>query len=58
MGRDPGRLLARQVSVATGIIGLAAGILLDQAWLGLLCGVLAFDNYQRMRGLPGVALPR
>lgn len=57
-GRDRGRLLARQVSIGAGLVGLAAGILLDEAWLGLLCGVLAFDNYQRLRGLPGFALPR
>jgi hypothetical protein len=24
----------------------------------LLCGIFAFDNYQRMRGLPGVQLSR
>jgi Zn-dependent protease len=57
MGRDPGRRLARQVSIGTGVAGLAAGLLLGESWVGLLCAIFAFDNYQRMQGLPGIRLP-
>jgi membrane-associated protease RseP (regulator of RpoE activity) len=57
-GADRGRLMTRQVSVATGIVGLAASLMMNETWMGLLCGVFAFDNYQRIRGLPGMALPR
>jgi stage IV sporulation protein FB len=56
-GRDQGRVLARKVSIATGVAGLALGVAADEAWAGLLCGIFAFDNYQRMQGLPGVKLP-
>lgn len=58
MGRGRGRLMARQLSVATALICLGAALVADQTWVALLCGVLAFDNYQRMRGMPGVAMPR
>ena len=57
MGRDAGRLLARQISIGTGIAGFALGAAANEAWIALLCGLLAFDNYQRMRGMPGVGLP-
>ena len=58
MGADAGRLRARKISCVVGFAGLIAGFALDQMWAGLLCGIFAFDNLQRMRGLPGVALPR
>ncbi len=58
LGRDRGRFVALRVSVATGVVGLAGALVLGQTWLGLVCGILAFDNYQRMRGLPGLAMPR
>jgi stage IV sporulation protein FB len=58
LGSQRGRLLARKVSCVTGFAGLLVGFALNQLWAGILCGVFAFDNMQRMRGLPGVALPR
>jgi stage IV sporulation protein FB len=58
LGSTHGRLRARKVSCVTGFIGLVVGFALNQPWAGLLCGIFAFDNLQRMRGLPGVALPR
>jgi len=58
LGADQGRLWTRRVSCATGFIGLAAGLLLNQLWAGLLCGLFALDNLQRMRGQPGFAWPR
>jgi stage IV sporulation protein FB len=57
LGRDEGRLLARKVSIGVGVAGLGAGILANEAWAGLLCGMFAFDNYQRMKGGPGIRLP-
>lgn len=58
LGSQRGRLLARKVSCVTGFIGLIVGFAMNQLWAGLLCGIFAFDNLQRIRGLPGVALPR
>ena len=58
LGAQRGRLLARKVSCVAGFIGLLGGFALNQLWAGLLCGIFAFDNLQRMRGLPGVPLPR
>jgi len=58
MGADAGRLLARKISCVVGFAGLLTAFALDQMWAGFLCGIFAFDNLQRMRGLPGVALPR
>ena len=57
-GADKGRLLARQVSCVTGAIGLMVALSLNQVWAAALCGVFTYDNLQRMRGLPGVELPR
>jgi membrane-associated protease RseP (regulator of RpoE activity) len=57
-GGDEGRLRTRQISVATGFVGTVAGFMLGMAWAGILCAVFAFDNLQRMRGRPGVELPR
>jgi stage IV sporulation protein FB len=58
MGRDRGRYAARVVSCVAGfgaaILALAAGL----PWAGLLCGVFAFDNLQRMRGQPGIQMTR
>lgn len=56
-GGDAGRLLARKVSIATGAIGFVACILLQHTYPALLCGILAYDNYQRMRGMPGFRFP-
>jgi stage IV sporulation protein FB len=56
-GRAEGRLLAHRISFATGLGGLAGGLLFDEAWAGLVCGIFAFDNYQRMHGQPGVRFP-
>jgi len=58
MGADAGRLRARKISCVVGFAGLVAAFALDQPWAAFLCGIFAFDNLQRMRGLPGVALPR
>jgi Zn-dependent protease len=58
LGADRGRLWARRVSCITGFAGLIAGFALNAVWAGLLCGIFAFDSLQRMRGLPGVTLPR
>jgi Zn-dependent protease len=58
LGADQGRLWVRRVSCVTGFVGLAAGLLLNELWVGLLCGLFAFDNLQRMRGQPGFAWPR
>jgi stage IV sporulation protein FB len=58
LGSQRGRLLTRKISCVTGFFGLIAGFALNQLWAGFLCGIFAFDNLQRMRGLPGVALPR
>lgn len=58
MGADRGLLLARKLSCVTSGVGLVVALLLGQPWAALLCGIFGFDNYQRMRGLPGVALPR
>jgi Zn-dependent protease len=57
-GAFMGRTLARQVSFVFGVLGLFAAATLGQMWAGVLCGFLAYDNLQRMRGLPGVQLPR
>lgn len=45
-------------AVVTGLVGLAIGLILRQSWVALLCGLFALDNYQRIRGLPGVEWPR
>jgi stage IV sporulation protein FB len=58
LGARRGRQVARKVSCIVGFVGLVAGFALNQLWAGLLCGLFAFDNLQRMRGLPGLALPR
>lgn len=58
MGQSAGRHRARQISCVTGGIGLVVALLLGHTWAALLCGIFAFDNYQRMRGLPGVELGR
>jgi Zn-dependent protease len=52
-GRAEGRLLAYRISFVTGVAGLAAGLFFEETWAGLLCGMFAWDNYQRMKGLPG-----
>jgi stage IV sporulation protein FB len=57
MGRDPGRLLARKVSVVTGAAGFVVGATFNEAWIALVCALFALDNYQRMRGQPGFDLP-
>jgi stage IV sporulation protein FB len=56
-GREEGRRLAHQVSLGTGAAGFAAGIALDEVWVAILCSIFALDQYQRMRGMPGVRLP-
>ena len=58
LGPDRGQHLAQQVSIATGVAGFGVAILLNETWLALVCALFTFDNYQRMRGLPGVAFPR
>ena len=58
LGRQRGRLLTRKVSCITGFLGLIGGFASGQLWAGFLCGIFAFDNLQRMRGLPGVDLSR
>jgi Zn-dependent protease len=58
LGGQRGRLVARKVSCVTGFVGMVVGFVLNQLWAGLLCGIFAFDNLQRMRGLPGIALPK
>ena len=58
LGGGRGQPLARRISVVTGAAGVAAGLVLGQTWAALLCGMFAIDNYQRLRGLAGVELPR
>ena len=58
LGGGRGQRLARKISVVTGAAGVAGGLVLGQMWAALLCGIFAIDNYQRLRGLPGVELPR
>jgi Zn-dependent protease len=57
MGREPGRLLARKVSVVTGAAGFVVGATFNEAWIALMCALFALDSYQKMRGQPGFDLP-
>jgi len=57
LGGDRGRLLARKISIVFGFAGVVVGIYLDHIWAALLLGLYAYDNLQRLRGLPGVQLP-
>jgi Zn-dependent protease len=56
MGQSEGRLLTRKVSIGTAAVAMVAGIGMGRVWAVILCAIFAFDNYQRMRGLPGVEL--
>jgi stage IV sporulation protein FB len=56
-GAEEGRLLARKISIVTGVAGFALSIVTNETWAGLLCGAFAYDNYLRMRGLSGVHFP-
>jgi hypothetical protein len=56
MGQSEGRLRTRKVSIGAAAITALAAIGMGSVWMVLLCAIFAFDNYQRMRGLPGVEL--
>ena len=56
MGQSRGRRLARQVSIGTAALAMIGGIGWGEVWVVILCAIFAFDNYQRMRGRPGVEL--
>ncbi|HET6897464.1 MAG TPA: site-2 protease family protein [Vicinamibacteria bacterium] len=56
MGQSEGRLRTRKISIGAAGLAMIAGIGMGEVWAVILCAIFAFDNYQRMRGLPGVEL--
>lgn len=55
-GADRARHRMRVLSVATGIVGLIAGLVLQMHWAAVLCALFAYNNAQAMRGLQGLRI--
>jgi stage IV sporulation protein FB len=56
LGRAKGHHVARVVSCVVATLAAAAGLALGERWVALLCGLFAYNNLQRLRGLEELRL--
>jgi len=58
LGATRGRFTIRLVSVLVGVAALFLALSAGWTWAAVLCALLAWNNFQRMRGLRELSLPR